>query len=204
MLNKFEMLVLVALGAVGCKDEPIGPDPVGGSGSEGGSTANSGGSPEGGSSGEGGDGGSEDPGGSYESGSRLKARTLVGSDGSRSPSGWFDTETNAECTWRLAADGQQRCLPVAPFAVYYGDAGCNQPLGTADGCGVPSKMLSISSACDGAVKVYEVGGVVGVGPTLYIRTGATCTAVPAPPSVYYTLTEEPLTEYVAATVETGP
>lgn len=87
------------------KDPTITPDPTGGGGH------GTGGSNQGGHGGAGGGA----PGGGYESGSRLKARTIVGSDGSRSPAGWYDSQLEVECTWRLASDGKQRCMPgIAP------------------------------------------------------------------------------------------
>lgn len=49
-----------------------------------------------------------------ESGSRLKAKWLVAEDGARYFTfNWYDRERGHDCSFLLAADGVQRCLPPA-------------------------------------------------------------------------------------------
>jgi hypothetical protein len=65
-----------------------------------------------------------------ESGTRLKARWLVGSDGSRQFVNWRDTELDAECTFQSASDGSSRCQPYSAGVETggYSDAACTQRL----------------------------------------------------------------------------
>ncbi len=49
------------------------------------------------------------------SGSRLKARYASTPDGAKVFMGWYDSQLNEKCTFRLAEDGRMRCLPVADF-----------------------------------------------------------------------------------------
>jgi hypothetical protein len=47
------------------------------------------------------------------SGSRLRARFFDGGGGALMFKAWYDTELDIECRFDLAADGKQRCLPLA-------------------------------------------------------------------------------------------
>ncbi len=51
-----------------------------------------------------------------ESGSRIKAKWLVGDDGSRQHQGWYDSQREEDCNWASATDGSQRCLPIGGVA----------------------------------------------------------------------------------------
>jgi hypothetical protein len=65
-----------------------------------------------------------------QTGSRLKRRFRTGSDGSRAFDALFDPEMGMGCTWLLAADGSDRCLPFeshsVPIALRYLDAECKE------------------------------------------------------------------------------
>lgn len=76
-----------------------------------------------------------------ESGSRLIPRKRIAADGSWGiiPGLWWDQLRGEECSFRLAEDGVERCLPTADFgstktattatAVYpLSDPGCTNPL----------------------------------------------------------------------------
>jgi hypothetical protein len=78
------------------------------------------------------------------SGSRLKGKYLLGSDGSKQyqqtalGSGigtnqlyvqavWYDSQRQEDCIFTTASDGQTRCVPVGYEGnVYYSDAQCTQ------------------------------------------------------------------------------
>lgn len=145
--------------AVACSDE-IGPDPSGsgagtqnGSGGAGGG-AQTGGGDVGGSSATGG----AAPGGGFESGGRLKARTLVGSDGARSPAGWFDSALAVECQWGKSSDGQTRCLPSNfQVAAYYADAACTVPV-LLTSCGSPTHVYVPTDSCGTGYRVFPITG----------------------------------------------
>lgn len=68
----------------------------------------------------------------WVSGSRLRARVQTTEDGGKSFVGWYDSMLKLTCTFQVAADGQQRCLPQSgPYAtigVYYSDTNCSIPL----------------------------------------------------------------------------
>jgi hypothetical protein len=75
------------------------------------------------------------------SGTRLRARYLASSDGSKEFVGWYDSMVGVDCKYGQATDGQTRCLP-ATFTLqtggscdgtigsnpWYLDAQCTQPV----------------------------------------------------------------------------
>jgi hypothetical protein len=64
----------------------------------------------------------------WQSGSRLRARLLVG-DGDPIFYGWHDTQLASDCQPAIAADGQERCLPFRARAdTMFSDPACTQPL----------------------------------------------------------------------------
>jgi len=101
------------------------------------------------------------------SGARLRARWGVAEDGSRSFEGWQDSELGAPCTFALAADGKERCLPVAEGqgTIVYTGAECTGPAYLLwKGLCAPGAYhrRTYDFEC-GAVHVFEVGEV---GPDL--------------------------------------
>ena len=52
------------------------------------------------------------------SGTRLRARIHLGSDGSREFVGWFDNQKNVNCAFQTASDGKAHCLPDETDALY--------------------------------------------------------------------------------------
>lgn len=71
-----------------------------------------------------------------QSGDRIKARWLVGDDGSRQFLGWWDSELGTECEWLTADDGAHRCLPVTEVQVdHFSDPGCTVPAALVGGSG---------------------------------------------------------------------
>jgi hypothetical protein len=204
-MKSWAMVGLVVVLA-GCSDE-IGPDPSGGTGA---STANS----MGGNGGEGATGGGDaggssstggsTPGGGFESGERIKAKTLVGADGSRTPSGLYDSQLGIDCAWRGASDGQQRCLPVNyAFATIWADAACTIPVGTSNGtCGLPTHLLTQTGSCWDSVRVFPVAGPYA--GTTYTKAGADCIDIGPTANAIIGGAEIPASSFVAATVEIEP
>lgn len=91
----------------------------------------------------------------YQSGTRIKAKMLVTSDGAKSWNGWRDTLLGLDCNFLLASDGQMRCLPTAVsvgIGAYYLDASCINEVGyTSSTCGVPEFALVMTSS-SGCIK----------------------------------------------------
>jgi hypothetical protein len=148
------------------------------------------------------------------SGSRLKARYLVGDDGSRQWNyGWFDTQLGVNCSFVLAVDSTTRCLPSSGAGVgtYYGDSGCTQRLAAAapTACAAPKYATSIDTtapACNFQYKttVYSLDQAFA-GATVYIKSGVSCLSTPTPATLsFYVLgAEAPAASFVAATEQNG-
>lgn len=131
---------------------------------------------------------------SAQSGSRIVAKTLVGSDGSRQFVGWRDSTLGVDCAFATASDGRTRCLPGAPAsgwtpAIIYGDAACSVAVGIGyEGGAPPCNGASLSpyiqivqpAACDaGAVATVlavPVGAAVSCPASSWILTGGACVA----------------------------
>jgi hypothetical protein len=149
-----------------------------------------------------------------QSGSRLKAKYYVGTDGSRQFSGWHDSMLNADCNFYPASDGSTRCMPGTPASSVFSDAGCAQrAMGVTKGCVPEAYALVVNTVNAGSTcgayfyRVFPVGGLYS--GTLYTGTPTTCTAggtASAQPTIdYYSLgSEVALSTFVAATVQTDP
>lgn len=146
--------------------------------------------------------------GSTVSGSRIKAKILTAEDGTKTPFGFRDTARNEDCSFQMI-DGKLRCLPSGASVrdEWFSDSTCKKRLVMASkGCDVPTVALSQTTYCAAtgykSVSVYNVGPRYN-GTSVYILSGASCTAQPA--SSYttswdlYQLGEEiPLDQFVAA------
>lgn len=133
------------------------------------------------------DGGEPGPGPAVEpnaSGSRIKARSYVGSDGSRQFIGWRDSQANEDCGYQKAADGKLRCLPLGSGALslgYFTEGGCSQPLIVlAKGCAAPKyalEPLTGGAACTTAGVRVKRFGTPYAGTTAYTGSPGSCAAV---------------------------
>jgi hypothetical protein len=77
------------------------------------------------------DAGDTDPLSINSGGSRIKMRIGTTPDGARALLGWRDTLNGDDCYFGVAADGQQRCLPMGQHAYingFFSDSGCTLPL----------------------------------------------------------------------------
>lgn len=141
----------------------------------------------------------------YVSGTRIKSRVYVADDGSKQWVGWKDTQLNLNCAYRLASDGQIRCLPsdVGFLIGNYSDSGCTQPLGYATaGCAATAYLVeSVNAACGGgAVRIRPTGSKLG-SQTIYSKVGASCvgTTMSAAYDYYSVGAEIPPNTYQIAT-----
>jgi hypothetical protein len=156
-----------------------------------------------------------------KSGTRLKARMLIGEDGSRQWNyGWHDSQRDEDCTFTLASDGVMRCLPMTAAASavgsgYFADAACSQPLAFVAVVGPcngntqkPPKSAYRAGPLCGATysyEIYEVGAAFD-GATIYVKSGASCLSTPTPASyAYYALgTQVPASSFVGAIEQVEP
>ena len=152
------------------------------------------------------------------SGSRLKARNYVGSDGSKEWMGWHDIQRNEDCAFTTAADGMMRCLPFpyqATINLYYTDAGCTQPLAIGyKGCATTYATFSeaVAGSCvyngTNHLHIYQLGGAF-TGLQAFVKSGASCTATPTTSltgtyDLYSVGPEVDPSSFVAATIQVDP
>lgn len=98
------------------------------------------------------------------SGSRLRAKRLQGSDGSKQFVGWFDSERGEDCSVNRTTDGQLRCTPAYKLVTdnLYEDASCTQRITVAeDSAECPDShryVVRREPDCSGSqVEYFEVG-----------------------------------------------
>lgn len=109
--------------------------------------------PDGGLSGSGGGSSLVPPANAEQSGQRLKARRLVGTDGSSSFLGWQDLARNEGCSFHRTVEGKLRCLPSGAsvkyaYSDYFVDPACTIPGAKHEpGC-APPKYLAVQSDSD--------------------------------------------------------
>jgi hypothetical protein len=153
-----------------------------------------------------------------QSGSRLKAKYYVGSDGSKQFAGWHDSMLNVDCGFSLASDGTTRCIPTTATLVlaWFSDSGCSQPLAwvTSKGCApatyAAQGIAPIAPACTTySSRVFQVGAAYS--GAIYTGTPANCSEQPdggaalrATYDFYSVGSEVAPSTFVAATVQTDP
>jgi hypothetical protein len=194
-------LALLALALAACSDDTnIGPDPT--DGNAGGSTMNSP-TGAGGTGGDGGTGGASNMQGlGYENGTRLRARNVVGADGSKQFLRWHDTQLDADCFFGKASDGSTRCLPspvgAATVSTFFADAACTVPAVSAfcSNQAAPTFAFRDVAAC-GPNGVESTREVLRVGdPVTQLYQGNPCVLSAEPIDGYYEATVEPPTSFV--------
>jgi hypothetical protein len=103
------------------------------------------------------------------SGTRLRAKYIVGADGSKQFLGWHDSTTNADCSFVPAADGAMRCLPAFGSASgqindFYVDSGCSQKVAQV----FKANCVTPKYAHDDVVFTSSCGaGTTGIGYAVY-------------------------------------
>lgn len=213
---RFQMLALLLTcgcysgsdaGADGQLGSPGAPGPPGPAGEKGPSGApGAPGSP-------GADGPAGADGQAVTSGARLKALFRTGDDGSKSydPYYWFDENLGGRCTFLVATDGAERCLPqqysgdgltTSAASAYFSDAACSLVAVAQVGCLAPkfaTDILSLPNACPAyGYRVYAVGGPVAA---VYTKSGTgSCASQPPSSTAYFALGAElPAAGFVAST-----
>jgi hypothetical protein len=148
--------------------------------------------------------------GTFESGTRIKAQTYVGSDGSRAPGGMYDSQLDTPCSYMEAADGSIRCLPTAVVAgVWFKESTCMQPIVyVSAGCSVGAYAYTLANGCDGGRRIYPVNQQF-TAATVYVKSGVSCLSTPPPTQsgggkMYDLFAEMAPASFVEATVVTEP
>jgi hypothetical protein len=142
----------------------------------------------------------------HSSGSRVRIRQAVTSEGDSAWLGFHDTTLDVDCRFDLAADGSTRCLPevARPGVRYYADASCGDALYAVEQA-CPSDYLLVrepigTDPCARAgLRVFERGAAYT--GSVFQRSGTACNAATAPAgSTLYRLgSERPASEYAAGT-----
>jgi hypothetical protein len=148
--------------------------------------------------------------GAYVAGSRLRPVTRHALDGASQFVGWQDINLGMRCEFRVAEDGQTRCLPVAARIDYPGygfaDAACTIHLTSqfAEACGLSYAWRPLSLNCgETRVQLYRIGQAVHPGDTVYSGDPGNCVAAIGDQE-YVAVTVADPSEFVAATDEVQP
>jgi hypothetical protein len=98
---------------------------------------------------------------------RLRARYLVGGDGSRNHVGWFDSVRSEPCIFHRAADGKFRCLPDQPLRANvltdqggkYSDSNCSAEVDIHTECAGPTAKYVVltDDRCGEKWRVHRLG-----------------------------------------------
>lgn len=181
------LAVVVACSATGSdNDVDPKPDPVGSSSGAGGN--NTGGDAGTGGSGANSSGSGGNPG--YTSGSRLKARRLIGDDGAEHFYGWHDSMLGVECSPAKATDGQIRCLPFGYNAYLFVDAACSNAIvhvgSTCTNAASGHARRATGNPCDPDNEVRAVQGSIAAPPQVWLLSDGNCieSGVPSTGSFY--------------------
>lgn len=112
---------------------------------------------------------------------------VVADDGARGFLRFQDVGRSAQCSFRTAADGSFRCVPLGEASVFsgeYSNASCTAPVAGrgASACPAP-KIISeyVAAGCGSTSKLYAGGA----GASAFYKNGATCTAYPPSSSTQY-------------------
>lgn len=149
-----------------------------------------------------------------ESGSRLKAVSLVGEDGSKQwANKWRDTERNEDCTFGVTEGGVMRCLPTdSAFAsVGYADSSCTEELiawSVVTSCPappLPSYFVAADDYCSTSRCYLRPGPAINAEHYYFRLSGACSQAVATTGVLLYRINEEvPTSVFVAAVEEVEP
>lgn len=155
-----------------------------------------------GGKGSGGNGGSMVPSANAdEGGTRLKANTIKGTDGSKHYVGTFhDTMRNEDCSFKPAVDGKTRCLPDALFVgPYFADSGCTMPLVASPTACVAPQYGSKPAACGLGEDIFKLGAKSNASMVYLANGGCMATTPPANATLYPLGAEQAPTSFVEGT-----
>ncbi|MBI3201097.1 MAG: hypothetical protein HYZ29_06085 [Myxococcales bacterium] len=147
-----------------------------------------------------------------QSGTRLRARRYVATDGASQFVGWHDSQRKEDCQFMTTAEGKLRCVPTAmigEIGSYFPDATCSNSLFLSTACAPPKYGMrsTLGSACTGySVTVFGLGPAVPGTQNVYVKNPSTgaCTSTANPyATTAYTLyqagPEVPASSFVEAT-----
>ena len=141
------------------------------------------------------------------SGTRLKNRYLQGDDGSKSLLGFFDTTRNEACSFQVAEDGKQRCLPweSAAYFGFFFDAACSERVAySPQSCAGLKYAFDTQFVCPYRMLMYDATEYT---PTQIFGGSATsCSKLTTiPPYTYYRVGAKiAATSFAGATVMVEP
>lgn len=164
--------IVIALTA--CSHTTIGPDDAGGDAS-----LIDGALPDGSTNDAAPDGKAGDQ--SFQSGTRLKVRYNVSSDGAQQALGFYDSQRSENCNFMPASDGVLRCLPsVTTLSGFFTDGNCTSPLAaTSKGCAPATEISTATTAATcGTGTKYDVAtvGAAYTGAQVFYKA-PTCTGI---------------------------
>jgi hypothetical protein len=143
----------------------------------------------------------------YQDGTRLRLQVLSTADGATSPWPEFlDQQLATECSFSVAGDGQQRCMPADTTIASdrYADTACTQPVLDIPASSIAPHYANKRDARGCATSSYYRVSSAHSGTT-YQNTTSTCVAAPVDPThVYYTLAPVAASAFESATVGTPP
>jgi hypothetical protein len=114
-------------------------------------------------------------------GSRIKARWAQTGEGQRIFVAWYDTMLKTDCSFRRAADGEYRCLPLgfllATTPVDYADPACTAPAAVfaEASCDPPAfiRRPDTTNSCESRERVYARGERIADGVAFWRPDGPT-------------------------------
>ena len=146
-----------------------------------------------------------------ESGSRIKAKWMVGDDGSRHFDGWYDSEREEDCFWSYATDGTRRCLPVfqgASATAQFADSACSVKLLSSSACGRSVGLVGATvNTCTTGYELHTLSAPLAAGTASYRWSGDSCidAAVIPDTTIYYSSAGViPPSSFASGTVQIDP
>lgn len=121
----------------------------------------------------------------FESGDRLRARYILGADGSKQLTGFYDSEKGVDCVYLpLLASGELRCVPASKVPYFdvinsstrFADANCTVIAPPVSGCTNEPTPAYLSEG--GSCGVHRTWAVAGQ-TTAYQKVGLNCNATGA-------------------------
>lgn len=116
----------------------------------------------------------------YQSGSRLRAKQLLGTNDGALFVGWRDSTLDAACSFGWAEDGSFRCLPEGPsVGNTFSDPECKKrAIVVTPTCDVPAYARG-EEICSSGSAVYKIGAKLTSG-TIYVKqSSGSCSSGPA-------------------------